>query len=549
MENRMNGKLSYLISLFLSVYLSGSIILSSKIHYKDVFTGLQKEFVSNLTLKDFGYFLLLVFLLNLISSKVATFIKKSSMHFTLMQIDNASVNSRKYFYVVLFLLIAWFPYFICFFPGTATVDEIFMMRYTYTITNQPILYSLLLRLFWNIGITINHETWGLGVLNFLNQFIMAGALSYLLYRLRLMGLPRWYILLNLFLFAFLPIFPNYAICFAKDKLFFSFFVLYIFMLYDYYNIQRKNEKFSNFKIAIFLLSSIMIVMLRGNGIYIYLANLLCMLSYSVTKRKTLVSVSILLIISGLVCVIGKLPSTLVKNIYHRQMQSSEAMGVPLQQIGRVIAKNKEISEVDMIYLNNIINLKEWKKVYSTASIDPVKYNPNFNHKYFDEHKQEFILTYLSLLKRYPKIYIDAFLLETFGYWGLTKWDSRQTLFVTSLNRGSLNLKNENDMISRNIQYSDNHLFPIKLKNKIGNFMIKGNIYFPAGICVWIYFFIVLICIKLHKVENAIFTVPLFICWSTVMLAAPIAFAFRYMLGFAFLMPLIFCLPFINFSRR
>lgn len=90
------------------------------------------------------------------------------------------------------------------------------------------------------------------------------------------------------------------------------------------------------------------------------------------------------------------------------------------------------------------------------------------------------------------------------------------------------------MIKIGTQYSDNNIISQKAKNKINNFMVKYNGYISAGTCAWIYLFIIVILMAKNKYKFIFGTIPIFFCWVTIILASPIAFAFRYTLFLHFL---------------
>lgn len=285
------------------------------------------------------------------------------------------------------------------------------------------------------------------------------------------------------------------------------------------------------------------ICLRSNSIYIFLISIVCMLGYYLYQKKSLNKT---IILAAIIVVSLTSFSRLFLNYYYGQHNRlSEAIGIPLQQVARTIALDGMVSEQENEFFSQLLPREEWKKLYHPCTVDTIKYSVSFNNNFLDNHPIEFFYYYLAMFQNNKKIYIESWALNTYGFWSINKWDKTQTLFTTSLNRTTLNLKNPNEMITIGTQYSDNNILSQTIKNKINNFMVKYNGYISAGTCAWIYLFIIVILIDKNRYKFIFGTIPIFFCWATIILASPIAFAFRYTLFFAFLMPAILLLPFMK----
>ena len=519
-------------------YLSIIPILTMKIQYDNIMGNVHQVYINAFSYSDL--FLFIVIFMSILAFSLI--IKNMSIdRFTIKNRVHSSFFSREYILIIGFMLLSWLPYFITYFPGTGTVDEVFMMRNPIYITNQPFFYNLSLNCFWNLGKFISHETWGLGLLNFIEQIIMAVSLSFLLYWLKEKGVPKMYIYINVLIFSFLPIFPNYAVCLAKDKIFSSFFIFFFICIFDFFTLDADVTRRTKWKI-LFIISAVMIG-LRSNSVYIFFCSIVCMLFYYLYQKKSVnkVLISVAVIVISLTSFSG----LFLNYQYGQHNRLAEAIGIPLQQVARTITLDGVVNESENNFFGQILSRENWKELYHPCTVDTVKYDASFNNKFLDNHPKEFFKYYLSMFKNNKKIYIEAWILNTYGFWSLSKWNIIQTLFTTSLNRTALHLSNPNEMIKIGTQYSDNNIISQKAKNKINNFMVKYNGYISAGTCAWIYLFIIVILMAKNKYKFIFGTIPIFFCWVTIILASPIAFAFRYTLFFAFLMPAILLLPFMK----
>ncbi len=178
-------------------------------------------------------------------------------------------------------------------------------------------------------------------------------------------------------------------------------------------------------------------------------------------------------------------------------------------------------------------------------MDSIKWNRNFNEKYLNSHKTDFIKTYVSLVPGNLKIYVDAYLLQTYGFWSVFTWAPRQTVFTCAFTPAILNLKNPGGKVNGKFNVSELTFVDKSFKDTVGHFMQKNVYYLGAGTCAWITVASLLMCLFRRQYNKCLAFYPILLSWFTLLLAAPIAFAFRYAFAFALCMPLIIAFPFLR----
>ena len=225
-----------------------------------------------------------VFLSLLISDKYI--IKLYNMFLNIIKTNKLKLSSKdKLYYFIYFfiLLISWLPYFIIFYPGMFSYD-VHNQIGIYT-TCQPLFHSLILNIFYNIS---NNRNTGMALYTFIQIIIFASSLAYsllLMYRVRMNKYIRF---LTLMFYSFLPIFPLMSISITKDILFVSF-ILYLIVSIVYYELDR--ELFWKKRMDIlFIVSSVLVGLLRNNGIYVMLAFLFVNALLSKEKRYNRLSI-------------------------------------------------------------------------------------------------------------------------------------------------------------------------------------------------------------------------------------------------------------------
>lgn len=166
-------------------------------------------------------------------------------------------------------------------------------------------------------------------------------------------------------------------------------------------------------IVLFLLSSLGMVLLRNNGVFVLFASALAVVAlgsachdWKKYARSILCAAMVVLIftvVTGPVCsALGALPS-----------ERSESVGVPLSQMARAAALDGEMSESDRAYLNEIIPIDEYRQLYTSCCTDTLKWAPGFNNEPLGKGMW---VHWLPMLVKNPNVYFQAWELQTFGFW-------------------------------------------------------------------------------------------------------------------------------------
>ncbi len=96
-------------------------------------------------------------------------------------------------------------------------------------------------------------------------------------------------------------------------------------------------------------------------------------------------------------------------------EASEALGIPLNQMARVAAYDGEMTDEDREYLNSILPLEEYKNRYYPCTTDMLKWSEGFDN---DALEDGIWSHWFSMLVRNPRLYFEAWELQTFGFWAV-----------------------------------------------------------------------------------------------------------------------------------
>ncbi|MBR3622239.1 MAG: hypothetical protein IKN43_02695 [Selenomonadaceae bacterium] len=524
LRSTFDNKPALLLTLILAFFLTLSIKFVPLVYtfYKPVDFNTYKLFP--LDFFDFVSWVAIFFALKFMVDFLAENLKCNC---TAQKVSNGVFLS-----LAVFFILSWLPYFLAFYPGTVFYDEIYSMRDPFKISSQSYFYGSVLKFFWELGILVGDETFGFAIFIILRMFVMALSFSYLICFLCERGISVKFLCIASLIFAFLPIFPNNAITIQKDGLNSIFILLISIFLY-----KRKDSIYAIFSdkktFLKFLALSSLIILFRSNGIH---AMIFTSLVFFYLEKKARFRVFLFMV---LILAIAIIPNR------GRHAPFEETVGVPIQHIGRTLYNNGEITEQDKIIFNSVMDLEKWKSSYNVLTVDSTKWANGFNSFYLRKHKSEFLMAWLRTFPKNISVYLTAHAMNTYDFWAIAPWMiyGNQTIYTGAITKEQLNVENiVNDL---NLYLASDRIFSKKTGEEFIRFMTDRTFYLNAGSCAFLMLFMVALTFKLGKGRRVIAVLPALFSWLTVLIASPIAIAFRYVLFFAFLMPFFLVLPFLS----
>lgn len=95
-------------------------------------------------------------------------------------------------------------------------------------------------------------------------------------------------------------------------------------------------------------------------------------------------------------------------------EKAESLGVPLNQMARVAALGGSMSASDRAFLDGMLPIARYRVAYRPCCTDELKWDPYFDSSQLDD--PAFFEHWWSLLLRNPLTYLEAWELQTFGFW-------------------------------------------------------------------------------------------------------------------------------------
>ena len=306
---------------------------------------------------------------------------------------------------------------------------------------------------------------------------MVSIFSYCIYILSKYNTNSIIKLFSLLYFAFYPAHHIFCVSMDKNTLFSGFCLLFVLNMFEIINSFKNNKNANSLNIVLAVLSVILMLLLRHNAFYAYI--LVLPLFYNIFKNKKKIFLFLLIPILFNILFIG------VKKLYNIQPpQIASYLAIPLQQMAYVrMVKEHNLEEDEMLSFRNIVSENN-ELNYNPFDVDSIKLDGfNFINPYDDnlmlhsdfiqksvkENPKNFIGLYFKWMKKYPKEYINAFILQTYYAWyPFAKWSE-----ANIANRYIIPLENAWDFIAG---------IPIYRYNMLPNIRKKYTEIFNADIC-------------------------------------------------------------------
>lgn len=517
--NKKMNKLSILISVLISLLICvGNVVENSMTN--NTLNIFNVRILFKLLITFGGVFIFLNLLFN-------TFFTKIQNINLLCQ--NERKSDKKIFFIswgMIFLL--WLPYFLRYFPGIMTLDSRVQLSYIEDMifrNNHPFIQTWFEGGIYNLGkFLFNNTNMAMGFYTIIQMLILSAIFAYAVKFLYKHKFNSIIVVLVLFAYALLPQFALYSVTVWKDVLFGGAMLIMLISVIE----MTLTDKLKISNIILFVISAVMILFFRNNGIYIMIV---CLPFFIYCFRKKIKI--ILPILIGLFTLYFVVTGPVYNYLKVEKPSNVESLGVPLQQVGRVIASDGKMGKEEKEYLMTIFDFAEIKNVYAPHIVDPVKNHAN--RGVLATTEKQFLETWFSLFLKNPDTYVEAYLSQTLGYWypSVKYWTT-----------GSLS--NENTYGVHNVNLLPNIL--TKIIDRV------NSLDYSLSVLCWgiglgfILLFLSIVVASIRKIgKDKYFAwyIPFVGLWITMMLASPVFAEYRYVYGLFTSLPIILLAPYLK----
>ncbi|WP_299142126.1 DUF6020 family protein [uncultured Dialister sp.] len=435
------------------------------------------------------------------------------------------------FFLPAFLLMALWqvPFLLALYPAPGMNDTLFMMENPlYAGVQFPWLYSLL----YGYGSMAGKYLFGsrepvIFLFSLVQLLLYAWGLTKIVFWVyrrhsRYAAIPLY------FYFLLLPIIGNYGMAAVRDGLFSLCLAGFMVLMTE--------ESWEKREYIFFSLLSLGLMLLRSNGVYI----VFFLMAVSSFYRKSWKKPAAIFIICALAAI---LPGRMILSCHHWEPLFQESMAIPLQQMGRVLVMGGERSDEAALLMNHLLPEEKWKKDYSPATVDFVKWDDDFRRNDLNREKAAFLKAWIDTGLKNPRIYVEGWMTETYALWNLDPLEHGvQSRFGWALS----------DENTKNMKPSDNDMLalgdfpmPFGLKAFLGNYTYSGSRFLGSGLCLWITLFFCLLFYLSGRRRLILAALPLLANTATLLLSTPASAVFRYSFAYVLGLPLLLILFFLR----
>lgn len=343
------------------------------------------------------------------------FIDKVLLQTTIQKETTPSVHLS--FVILTLLILTRIPFYCNWFPGLISKDTLEQIREFIgevpPSNHQPWLHTLFIGFFLKLGKLFNLN-YQLSIAMFSIFSLVSTALILFVilnyYKKRLIT-TSWLVIA--FLYIFDPIHCIYTLNVGKDSAFAYAAVCFSFVLVKVYHEYSYEKRISITNLFLLVLTGTLFSLLRSNGLYAFIFTIPFLLY---CLRKSLKPIAGALCLTGIFIFLFK--GVLLPYCNVAEPDFVESLSTPLQQISYTVKNDGNLSDKDYTFMNNIVDVETLGEVYDPHISDWAKnlVRDEGNPDYLENHKIEFIQTYLSIGIKNPYCYLIAFFNQSKGYW-------------------------------------------------------------------------------------------------------------------------------------
>ncbi|MBQ9142400.1 MAG: hypothetical protein IJX63_11520 [Lachnospiraceae bacterium] len=310
------------------------------------------------------------------------------------------------------IMVGWMPSFLGVYPGWFNYDapwQLSMYGNDAITAHHPVLHTVIMG--WILefmnGINGTYNK-GIALYLLLQMGILALCFGYAVYYMGKKGIGRIGRGIALTWFALFPTIVLHVMCPTKDSLFAGFLLVLIILTYELIGqpevFLKKKLKLVSWVVLVFLC-----IVFRQNSLYVF-----CLMAvpFLVILRKAWKKVA------GMLVAVVALYLLYVGPFYAlfevQPGSKAEFLSVPSQQLVKVYLEQQDsLKEEELLLLEAFFEEEAFVK-YRPKIADYTK--GNLDMQRLEEKGGDFWKLYGTLFLQYPAEYVDAFLINTYGFW-------------------------------------------------------------------------------------------------------------------------------------
>lgn len=327
---------------------------------------------------------------------------------------------------VFILAVPQFVMFLIMFPGLYAYDGgNHVLQFLNSIvplrTQYSVLYSALLGTCINIGKSVGSTGLGLSIA----MIIQASFSIYALYKLCIFVLDRSksfaFFVATLLFSALFPFALITRISTCQDVLFGTFFLLALIELTKLGSKITNNETITAKNMLPLCVWCVLMMLMRNNGAYAFLVMIVLAIPYLVRHKQKKLLAAGLISIAAFYAISGPFFSAL--GVSGSKVTIREMSSIPSQQMARALEEHPErFNDDEILIYTQAYNTEAYGYAptdcswyWGQSEISDVA-KDRLNQNYVKNDLGKYLKLYVSIGLKCPKSYVDAFLMNSLGFW-------------------------------------------------------------------------------------------------------------------------------------
>lgn len=537
--------------LLFSAFLAAVLIVGRHIHVVEPYAGLLTEnYIIGYSWRDL---IALPFLTGGIAMLIRRLFDRLRARTGRLNDTGAVLKKRGLLFLGLaaWMMLAWTPYLLRFAPGFVFPDStnslLQALREQPLNNRNPILYTLFLRLCLFMGGARSGDvTLGCLLYSLCQMLVMAFSFSYLILWIEKRGaLPRSWTLLLALLYGLSPYLAADTVAMWKDVIFSALVMLWSLMLADLALSGGELTENRGWRLRFFL-CQLLLLFWRNNGVCAVLGTLAFLIADIRHRKRRGESTAFLLRVTALAAaglVLWGMTVTLGYKLAGFGTPKEEVAGLQLNQMARVAAYEGAMSPEEREFLNGMLPLERYAATYRPCCVDMLKWDDRFEVDAL--RGKQFLKTWFSLLRKNPRLYAEAWALETYGFWTVNHPETN--LSTRNITYGApYNIKEPEGLDLNGYRLR----FPHLLDGEPWASLIRADAWsIPLGILNWLLLLAGLFLLLAGQGQLGLALAPSLGIIAGLLVGTPISYLPRYELPVQLLAPLILLLLFGRRSGR
>ncbi len=316
------------------------------------------------------------------------------------------------------IIIMWMPSFIAAFPGVFSYDAPhqlwqFASPNGIIANNQPIVSSLLLYLIMKTGYLLFGRTWEAGLILYLIIQIVLFALTFSYISVKYIknkSLALYIIML--LIIGFYPANQLFVINAAKDVMYSLFFLWFVMVFVDIMKAIYEDRKISMKQYVFFGVIALLLLFWRNNSVYALILTIPFMFLLIKGHKKV---IKLIMVSAGVILVYMFVTKCVYKWMGFGSSSIVESLAIPEQQLAYTYIESKDtLTDEQIEFIENLMP-EGFESNYLSTNSDFIR--PQLSVEYINSIGfKNFIKYWFQIGVNHKRLYIDAFLNNTRGYW-------------------------------------------------------------------------------------------------------------------------------------